>query len=126
MITESIKNESREFPKLSCDLSCGAGLSELGISLLPIESLAKDLKKANKIKKAYQSTSICIYCAVGCGIICSTDKKTGEIIEIEGDPEHPINEGSLCAKGAACIQTSASNSSRLTKVLYRAPYSDKW
>lgn len=116
----------REFLKLSCGLGCGVALSGLGFNLLPIDALAQDLKKVNKVKNAYQSTTICFYCAVGCGIICSTDKKTGEIINIEGDPEHPINEGSLCAKGAGTFQTSAANDKRLTKVLYRAPFTDKW
>ncbi|MFH0957276.1 MAG: formate dehydrogenase-N subunit alpha, partial [Pseudomonadota bacterium] len=45
---------------------------------------------------------------------------------IDGDPDHPINEGSLCAKGAALYQTSSNNPTRLKKVLYRAPGSDKW
>ena len=45
---------------------------------------------------------------------------------IEGDPEHPINEGSLCAKGAGIYQTTEANDRRLKKVLYRAPYGDKW
>ena len=72
------------------------------------------------------TTSICPYCSVGCGLIVSTDTKAGKIINIEGDPDHPINEGSLCAKGASVFQTTAANPNRLTKVLYRAPYSDKW
>jgi len=116
----------REFLKLSCGLGCGVVLSGLGFSLLPIDALAQELKKINKIKNAYQSTTICFYCAVGCGLICSTDKKTGELINVEGDPEHPVNEGSLCAKGAGTIQTSVGNDKRLTKVLYREPYTDKW
>ena len=78
------------------------------------------------LRNAKQSTSICCYCAVGCGLLCSTDTKTGKIINIEGDPEHPINEGSLCAKGAGIYQTTAANDRRLDKVLYRAPYGDKW
>jgi formate dehydrogenase major subunit len=84
------------------------------------------MKKIDRVKSAKQSTSICCYCAVGCGLICSTDTKTGKIINIEGDPEHPINEGTLCAKGAGIFQTTAANEHRLTKVLYRAPYSDQW
>ena len=63
---------------------------------------------------------------MGCGLICSTDAKTGKVINIEGDPEHPINEGSLCAMGAGILQTTAANEHQLTKVLYRAPGSDKW
>jgi formate dehydrogenase major subunit len=84
------------------------------------------MKKIDKVKSAKQTTSVCCYCSVGCGLICSTDAKTGKIINIEGDPEHPVNEGTLCAKGAASYQTTAANEHRLTKVLYRAPNSDKW
>jgi formate dehydrogenase major subunit len=87
---------------------------------------AEEMKKIDKVKSAKQTTSVCCYCSVGCGLICSTDTKTGKIINIEGDPEHPVNEGTLCAKGAAIYQTSAANEHRLTKVLYRAPKSDKW
>jgi formate dehydrogenase major subunit len=72
------------------------------------------------------TTSLCYYCSVTCGLLCATDKATGKIINIEGDPDHPINEGSLCAKGAGIFQTTESNEHRLTKVLYRAPQSDKW
>lgn len=92
--------ERRSFLKLSCGLGAGILLSSLGVSVLPIEAFAQELTKYDRIKTAKQSTSICCYCAVGCGLLCSTDTKTGKIINIEGDPEHPINEGSLCAKGA--------------------------
>ncbi len=54
------------------------------------------------------------------------DPKTGKIINIEGDPDHPISEGALCAKGAGTFQMSANNEHRLTKVLYRKPGGDKW
>ena len=118
--------ERRSFLKLSCGLGAGILLSSLGVSVLPIEAFAQELTKYDRIKTAKQSTSICCYCAVGCGLLCSTDTKTGKIINIEGDPEHPINEGSLCAKGAGIYQTTAANDRRLNKVLYRAPYGDKW
>jgi formate dehydrogenase major subunit len=49
----------------------------------------------------------------------------GKIINVEGDPDHPINEGSLCAKGAALSQL-ANNENRVTTPLYRKPYSTKW
>ena len=116
----------REFLTISGVAGAGLALSSLGIDLGPLNAYAEEIKKIDKLKTAKQSTSICCYCAVGCGLICSTDAKTGKIINIEGDPEHPINEGSLCAKGAGIFQTTAANEHRLTKVLYRAPYSDKW
>lgn len=76
-----------------------------------------------KIKYAKESPTICPYCAVGCGQIVSASK--GKVINVEGDPDHPINEGALCSKGAALYQL-ANNERRLTHVLYRAPYTDKW
>jgi formate dehydrogenase major subunit len=116
----------RKFLAGSGALIGGLALSSLGIDLGPVLAYAEEMKKIDKVKSAKQTTSICCYCAVGCGLIASTDAKTGKIINIEGDPEHPINEGSLCAKGAGTYQTTGANEHRLTKVLYRAPKSDKW
>lgn len=93
--------ERRSFLKLSCGLGAGILLSSLGVSVLPIEAFAQELTKYDRIKTAKQSTSICCYCAVGCGLLCSTDTKTGKIINIEGDPEHPINEARCAPRGAA-------------------------
>lgn len=69
--------------------------------------------------------TICPFCAVGCGLICHTDRQTGRVVYTEGDGEHPINEGALCAKGAAVTQI-ACNDNRVTKVLYRAPGAGAW
>jgi formate dehydrogenase major subunit len=68
-------------------------------------------------------TSICPYCAVGCGQLIYA--KDGQIIHIEGDPRSPINQGTLCPKGAATFGWMTSPQ-RLTKVKYRAPFSDHW
>ncbi len=67
--------------------------------------------------------SICPYCAVGCGTLIHT--RDGQIIDIEGDPASPINEGTLCPKGADIFQYSV-NPQRLTKALYRRPYGTEW
>jgi formate dehydrogenase major subunit len=66
---------------------------------------------------------LCPYCAVGCGQLIYT--KAGKLIDIEGNPESPINEGTLCPKGANAFQLAV-NPHRVTEVLYRAPYSDHW
>ena len=116
----------RAFIKMSCCLGAGLALSGFGLSLAPAAAYAADMKKMDAVKEARRSTTICCYCSVGCGLICSTDAASGKIINIEGDPEHPINEGSLCAKGAGLFQVSAANEHRLTKVLYRKPGGDKW
>ena len=121
-----MKVTRRDFLVGSGTLAGGLALSSLGIDLSPVIAYAEEMKKIDKVKSAKQTTSICCYCGVGCGLVCSTDAATGKIINIEGDPEHPINEGTLCAKGAGSYQTTAANEHRLTKVLYRAPKSDKW
>jgi anaerobic selenocysteine-containing dehydrogenase len=73
--------------------------------------------------KTKETTTICCYCAVGCGAIVSTYEDG--TLKIEGDPDHPINEGTLCSKGLAMAQVhevdGQPNPYRLTKPLYRAP-----
>ncbi len=68
-------------------------------------------------------TSICPYCAVGCAQLIYA--KDNQVIHVEGDPRSPINQGTLCPKGAATIGWMQ-NPNRLTTVKYRAPYSDHW
>ena len=92
----------------------------LGFDLSPAEVYAQELR----IKGAKETTTICCYCSVGCGIIVHTDA-AGKVINAEGDPDHPISEGALCAKGASSFQIAV-NPSRLQKVRYRAPNSAAW
>jgi formate dehydrogenase major subunit len=79
--------------------------------------------KAARVRGATKVHSICPYCAVGCSQLVFV--KNGSIIDIEGNPESPINEGTLCPKGANTFQLT-SNPHRITKALYRAPYSTHW
>ena len=116
----------RGFLSLSGAVGSGVVLSGLGIDLRPMQAYAEELSKMNRVKAARQVTTVCCYCSVGCGLICSVDKLTGKIFNIEGDADHPINEGSLCAKGAGFFDLTEANKYRLRKVLYRAPMSDKW
>ena len=117
-----MKVTRRDFLKVTTASAAGAAILGLGVDFKPIKSYAQ----TSRIRFARESTSICCYCAVGCGVIVHTGKAgAGKIINIEGDPEHPINEGSLCSKGAALSQL-ANNESRLTRPLYRAPYSAEW
>lgn len=76
-----------------------------------------------KTRGATNTTTICPFCGVGCGQVVST--QSDRVINIEGDPDHPISEGTLCSKGAAGIQV-VNNPRRLQKVLYRAPGGDAW
>ena len=116
----------RGFLSLTGAIGSGITLSSLGINLIPTKAYAEELNKMNRINLAKQVITTCCYCSVGCGLICSVDKTTGKIFNIEGDSEHPINEGSLCAKGAGFFDLTEANKHRLKKVLYRAPMSDKW
>ena len=116
----------REFLFISGAMGAGVALSSLGVDMRPVVAYAEELSKIDRVKSAKQTYSLCYYCSVTCGLICSTDPKTGKIFNIEGDPDHPIREGSLCAKGAGILQMSARNEHRLTKVLYRKPGGDKW
>ncbi len=75
-------------------------------------------------KKIGEGTTICPYCSCGCGLIIATDDK-GHIINVEGDPENPINRGALDPKSISVRQLSNSDR-RLNKVLYRAPGSAQW
>jgi len=116
----------RGFLTLSSAVGGGIALSSLGLNLKPTRAYADELDKMNRVKAAKQTTTVCCYCSVGCGLVCSTDKATGKIINIEGDAEHPINEGSLCAKGAGFFDLTEANKHRLKKVLYRKPYGTEW
>ncbi len=116
----------RGFLKLSGAVGSGVALTSLGMNLKPARAYAAELDKSQKIKSAKQVTTVCCYCSVGCGLVCSVDKTTGKIFNIEGDADHPINEGALCAKGAGFFDLTEANKHRLKKVLYRAPMSDKW
>ena len=102
--------------------SGGAAVATTVTGLTPGESQARE--RVNRIKGAEVTTTICPYCAVGCGIICHT-KKSGKLLNTEGDPDHPINEGALCAKGAGLYQMTV-NKNRRRFPLYRAPESDEW
>jgi formate dehydrogenase major subunit len=81
------------------------------------------LQKAPRLRGATVTESVCPYCAVGCGLHVYT--KGGEVIDIEGNPRSPINEGTLCPKGANSFQLAV-NPHRVKHVLYRAPFSDHW
>jgi formate dehydrogenase major subunit len=89
-------------------------LGSLGVTLDPA---AADAKQELRIKDAKETKTVCPYCSVGCGIIVHT--KDGKVVNTEGDPDNPINEGTLCSKGASLYQL-INNPLRLTKPKYRA------
>lgn len=91
----------------------------LGFDLSPAQAYARELR----IKGAKETTSICCYCSVGCGILVHTSE--GKVINSEGDPEHPVSEGALCSKGGSIYQV-VNNENRLRKPRYRAPGAAAW
>src|SRR5215831_17622252 len=95
------------------------GLLGFGMDLRAAHESVATLKIAN----AQEVPSVCPYCAVGCGQIVSVRHK--QIINIEGNPESPINRGTLCPKGAATYQLAV-NPLRITRALYRAPGAREW
>lgn len=117
-----MKVTRRTFLKISGATAAGIAAGSLGFDLSPIKAHAATLRK--NLKAAKESTTICCYCAVGCGALVHSTN--GKVINIEGDPDHPISEGSLCSKGAALIQLSANNPRRLQKPMYRASYANEW
>ncbi len=119
-----MKLTRRDFLKISSAATAGlalGGCTTMGFNMQPVQDQAWRLRTQD----AKETPTICCYCAVGCGIICHTDNRSGKVIYTEGDADHPINGGALCAKGAAAYQI-AQNEKRITKVLYRAPYSSRW
>ena len=113
----------RDFIKITGVTAAGLAVSgSLGFDLSPVKAHAQMLKT----KYAKETTTICCYCAVGCGAIVHTSKKgDGRVINIEGDPDHVINRGALCSKGAA-LAGLVENENRLLSPMYRAPYAKEW
>ncbi|KPJ57962.1 MAG: hypothetical protein AMJ42_04170 [Deltaproteobacteria bacterium DG_8] len=100
----------------------------MGVMLFP--SFLKDAKAESyarmlKTKEGTESTTICPYCACGCGIIVTARKWGNKVINTEGNPDHPINEGSLCSKGSALYQI-ANSDKRLKFVWWRPPNGKRW
>ena len=91
----------------------------LGASLVPATARAQALR----IREAKATPSVCPYCSVGCGTLVHT--VNGQIVNIEGDPRSPHNEGTLCPKGAAIFQLHV-NPNRPTQVMHRAAGASDW
>ena len=112
----------RSFLKVSSGVAAGTalgGLAGLGADLAPTLARAQELR----IKDAKATPSVCPYCSVGCATLVHT--VGGQIVNIEGDPRSPHNEGTLCPKGAATYQLHV-NPNRPIKVLHRAPGGADW
>src|SRR6058998_124102 len=104
----------------------GAGVSVFGFSLAPVYAQTQGLK----IARTTETRSTCPYCSVSCGVIIHTlgdraKNVTAQVVHVEGDPDHPINRGTLCPKGSS-LQQDILNERRLTKPQVRRPGSDHW
>ena len=104
----------------------GVAISVLGFDLAPALAQVRELK----IARTTETRSTCPYCSVSCGVIIHTlgDKSrnvTPTVVHVEGDPDHPINQGALCPKGITLKQNIV-NDRRLTTVKYRAAGSRQW
>ena len=104
----------------------GAGLSAFGFDVGPAYAQAKTLK----IERTTETRSTCPYCSVSCGVIIHTlgDKSKNaipQVVHVEGDPDHPINRGTLCPKGAS-LEQDIVNERRLLKPEVRRPGSEHW
>jgi formate dehydrogenase major subunit len=112
----------RQFLKLSAGTMSGVAAAEMaGYGFDAASTRARTA--ARQVKQGKEVPSVCPYCAVGCGQIVTV--ADGKILDIQGNYDSPINDGTLCPKGAATYQLAV-NPLRMTKAKYRAPFSDKW
>jgi formate dehydrogenase major subunit len=109
-------------------------LGAAGVGVLDVSALGFDLALATRVKQdlriegATVSHTVCPYCAVGCALLAYTKKSADgkvELLQIEGDPDSPVNEGRLCPKGASALQLAVSRR-RVPSPLYREPGAAEW
>jgi formate dehydrogenase major subunit len=115
----------RDFLKAGA-IGGAAAATVFGFDLAPAAAQVRELK----IARATETRSTCPYCSVSCGVIIYTlgDKAknvTPQVVHVEGDPDHPINRGTLCPKGSS-LEQDILNPRRLTKPQVRRPGSDHW
>src|SRR5881296_4143883 len=107
-------------------IGAGSVTSILGFDLKPAYAQSRELK----ISRTSETRSTCPYCSVSCGVIIHTlgDKAKNavpQVVHVEGDPDHPINRGTLCPKGAS-LEQDIVNERRLLRPQVRRPGSDRW
>src|SRR5437773_8517151 len=111
---------------LRSSIAGGAALSAFGFDVAPVFAQAKTLK----IARTNETRSTCPYCSVSCGVIIHTlgdrsKNAIAQVVHVEGDPDHPINRGTLCPKGAS-LQQDILNERRLLKPQVRRPGGTDW
>ena len=111
---------------IQAGIAGGAALSTFGFDVRPVYAQAKTLK----ISRTTETRSTCPYCSVSCGVIIHTlgDRSKNavpQVVHVEGDPDHPINRGTLCPKGAS-LEQDILNERRLLRPEVRRPGSGRW
>lgn len=109
------------------------GASPVAAGMASVAVAGTPTKKPYKLANTQEFTNICCYCAGGCGQICSS--RDGELINVEGDPDHPVNLGGLCPKGATVFglrntilqdRRMVLNPERVLKPMVRRPGKSTW
>jgi formate dehydrogenase major subunit len=111
--------DRRAFLRTAAGGVAAGGMLALGFDLRAARAETRRFKFAH----TREVPSVCPYCAVGCGLLVSV--RDGQVVNVEGNPDSPINRGTLCPKGAATYQLVV-NPNRVTKVWYRAPGATEW
>jgi formate dehydrogenase major subunit len=116
----------RQFLKVSASTLAGSSLALMGVASTPALAEVRQYKLA----RTTETRNTCTYCSVGCGILMyglgdNAKNAKASIIHIEGDPDHPVNRGTLCPKGAGLLDF-VNSKSRLLFPEYRAPNSNEW
>ena len=109
----------RQLLKGGAASAVAVGISAYGFDVAE----ATTVKQHLRIEGARLSHSVCPYCAVGCSLLAYTRKGENgavELLQIEGNPDSPVNEGTLCPKGASAMELAVSRR-RFASPLYRAP-----
>jgi formate dehydrogenase major subunit len=111
---------------LQTAIAGGATVSAFGLDVAPAYAQSRTLK----ISRTNETRSTCPYCSVSCGVIIHTlgdraKNAVPQVVHVEGDPDHPINRGTLCPKGAS-LEQDIVNERRLLKPQVRRPGSDRW
>ena len=111
---------------LKTGAAVATGLTAFGFDLRSAQAQSGELK----ISRTTQTHSVCPYCAVGCSVVIHTlgdksDNVKSTVVHVEGDPDSPVNRGTLCPKGISLKQFIV-NDQRITRPLYRAPGASEW
>ncbi len=114
-----MKTSRRNLIKGTILAGTAISLAEMGFNVPKVYAASKQFK----LTGAKEYTSVCTFCACGCGMVCHV--KDGKLINLEGDPDHIVNEGGLCSKGAS-MSVMPNSGERVTTPLYRAPGASTW